>query len=200
VRAPAQCTRRAGASPNAYTTHRDAGILGVTGNNDKDASFELFSPPYLFRGPRPRILYAPAAIAWGSTFGIRTDTNAADIESVALMRLPALTHVVDGNQRTLLLHKEATGNGLALTAPPDGVAAPPGPYYLVINKRTPKGVVPSVARIVTIGDHASAAAAPAPMPDRASSGGGASAPDDTSILAGSASVPVADLRRVLRAY
>lgn len=182
-----------------YGSHSDV-APGVTANNDKDASLELYSPPYLFRGDRPHITSAPAGIAWGSTFDIGIgDTPADQIDSVMLMRLPALTHIVDGNQRTLKLHKEAIDGGLRLTTPPDGIAAPPGPYYLVINKKTDDGSVPSVARIVLVGDHADASQAVEPMPDHAASGGGASEPDDTSRLAGAGipATPAAILRRVL---
>lgn len=167
--------------PNGYTTHMDS---GVTGNNDKDASLEVFSPPYLFRGERPRITKAPAGIAWGSTFSVITgDTKPEDIDSVVLMRLPSVTHIVDANQRSLELTFTANGDGgLTVAAPPDGIAAPPGPYYLVVNKKSDKGPIPSVARIVTVGSTADPREAIEPMADRAASSGSATEPEDTSLI------------------
>lgn len=182
--------------PNSYTMHRDA-IPGVTANNDKDPSLELFSPPYLFRGERPDITHAPAGIAWGERFDIEV-TSPSAIDSVVLMRLPSMTHIVDPNQRSLELAFSTTGGRLTATAPPDGVAAPPGPYYLVVNRATPDGPVPSVARIVTVGATSDPTAALEPIADTAASGGGASEPEDSSTT-GLPSPPVAEPRRVLRA-
>ena len=39
---------------------------------------EIYSPPYLFKGPRPTISSAPAAAAYGSSFDVTTP-NAAQI-------------------------------------------------------------------------------------------------------------------------
>ncbi|MEW6472589.1 MAG: galactose oxidase early set domain-containing protein [Actinomycetota bacterium] len=151
-------------------------------SNDKDPSFEVYSPPYLFRGPRPSISHAPAGLAWGSTFTVTTP-QADDIESVRLLRLPAPQHVQDSRQRALdLPFTRAGGDRLTVTAPPTGIAAPPGHYYLVVNKRTPDGPVPSVARIVKVGAAADDAEAFQPYPDNppAPQGGDATPDPDTS--------------------
>ncbi|MGD9527607.1 MAG: hypothetical protein AB7V44_12545, partial [Pseudonocardia sp.] len=72
-----------------YGMQRDA-VPGVTGNNDKDPSFELFSPPYLHKGDRPDVDYAPSAVMWGEEFTVDVDTATdADVSKVLLMRMPA---------------------------------------------------------------------------------------------------------------
>ena len=148
-----------------YTVQRDV-IPGITGNNDKDSSFELFSPPYLHMGDRPHIDDVQAGLKWGEDFDISTD-DAADVAKVTLMRMPAPQHVMDNDTRTLELPFTRNGDGsLVATTPQDGVAAPPGYYYLFINRSagSKDGVdkdgrdeahgpyVPSVARIVKVGD------------------------------------------------
>jgi hypothetical protein len=122
----------------------------VTANNDRDSSFEVFSPPYLFRGPRPAISGVQRGVAWGSSFTITTP-DAADVTQVVLSRLPTVQHTIDPDQRTLQLAFTATGETVSAVAPPTGVVAPPGYYYLFIIKDSPNGPIPSVARIVRLG-------------------------------------------------
>jgi hypothetical protein len=171
-----------------YGPHRD---VPTRSNDDKDPSFEVWSPPYLLRGERPTITSAPTGLAWGSTFEINTP-QADRIESVVLMRLPSAQHVTDSDQRSLDLEfRQQGGSRLSVTTPPDGVAAPPGFYYLVVNATTDKGPVPSVARIVRVGAAADNAAAPQPYADQAPAptGGTASPPDASGKIAVGNSTP-----------
>ncbi|MGH9003005.1 MAG: galactose oxidase-like domain-containing protein, partial [Acidimicrobiia bacterium] len=163
---------------------------GPFANNEKDPSFEIFSPPYLFRGERPSITYAPADVAWNSSFPIRT-TRADEIVSVVLIRTPSPQHNLDSDQRAVELaftsgpgsgvspdspgsgvSPESPGSGvspgsdtLTAVAPPNGAIAPPGFYYLFVNRRSPLGPVPSVARIVKVGAASDAQPAFQPMMD-----------------------------------
>jgi hypothetical protein len=93
---------------------------------------------------------------------------------------------MDPDQRGLSLTFIRTGAGtLEVTAPPDGIAAPPGNYYLVINKQHPDGSVPSVARIVTVSAGSDPAEAPQPFADDAAApAGGSATPDEDTSIAG----------------
>ncbi len=148
-------------------------------NGERDPSFEVYSPPYLFTGiRRPRIARVQSGIRWGRRFAVRTP-DARRVRSVVLSRLPAQTHTYDNNARTLRLAFRRSGrNTLRVKAPPNGVAAPPGPYYLFINggrgarrQGATRGrfvgsrIVPSVARIVSIGPRANKARARSPLRD-----------------------------------
>jgi len=146
-----------------YGVQRDA-IPGITGNNDKDPSFELFNPPYLHQGDRPSIDSVQAGLAWGEDFTLETE-DAADITKITLMRMPSPQHVMDNDTRTLELPFYANKDGtLTVSTPPDGVAAPPGHYYLFVNRSSDGGgYVPSVARIVEVGDEPSYEEALEPM-------------------------------------
>jgi hypothetical protein len=115
--------------------------------NERDPSFELYSPPYLFRGARPQITSAPATVSNGGIFQVTVDGAASDIDSMVLVRNPTPTHVTDADQRNVVLRVIArAGNRLTLAAPPNGNVAPPGPYMLFANRKTDKGPVPSVAQ------------------------------------------------------
>ena len=165
-----------------YGATHDA-IPGVTANNDKDPSFEVFSPPYLFKGPRPAISSAQSGIAWGSSFTIGTPTP-GDIGSVVLSRLPSAQHITDSDTRTIRLSFSPSGpSSLQATAPPTGVIAPPGYYYLFILS---KAGVPSVARLVKVGSASNAAPTVNPYgddnPPPPDASIGASADPDSSYL------------------
>jgi hypothetical protein len=143
--------------------HRTVG--GPFANNNRDASFEIYSPPYLFRGPRPKISSAPAGIAWGQTFALETP-DAADIKSVLLVRPPSQQHAMDSNSRSVeLTFRQTATDRLEVVAPPGGTVAPPGAYYLFVNRKNPGGLTPSVARIVYVGDQPDDAEADQPFPD-----------------------------------
>ncbi len=133
-------------------------------NNDKDPSFEIFSPPYLFRGERPEITYSPGHVAWGSSFPLRA-TRAGEIVSVVLVRLPSPQHNIDSDQRAVELAFSRHRDTLTAVAPPGGAVAPPGFYYLFVNRSSPLGPVPSVARIVKVGTASDPQPAFLPMVD-----------------------------------
>lgn len=122
---------------------------------DTHADAQLFSPPYLFKGPRPVIAQAPAKVSYGTTFEVETPAP-EDISQVTWIRLPSVTHTFDQNQRINFLPFKAGENRLTVTAPENGDDCPPGHYMLfLLNQKK----VPSVASIIQI-----AAAAPsAPM-------------------------------------
>ena len=107
---------------------------------------ELYSPPYLLRGARPTISSAPASVAYGATFRVLTP-DAGSITHVSFIRLGAVTHAFDENQRFQRLSFTADATGLTVTAPSSSNRAPPGHYMLFILNGDD---VPSVAKIVQI--------------------------------------------------
>ena len=124
-------------------TCRDVGYL------EKNA--EIFSPPYLFDdsgqpAPRPEINRAPRVVAYNAPFPIRSP-DAERIRKVALIRLGAVTHSVNMEQRYVPLDYTLDGTTLAATSPEDSNIAPPGVYMLfVIDDEG----VPSESKMVRI--------------------------------------------------
>jgi hypothetical protein len=128
------------------------GRLLHTGSGDgpglpRELSAEIFSPPYLFQGPRPGIASAPEAVGYGQGFFLAT-AEAGRVVRATLVRLSSVTHGFDQNQRFVELTFRRTPGGLTVTAPGWGALAPPGPYLLFIL--TSAGV-PSVARVLRLG-------------------------------------------------
>jgi galactose oxidase len=117
---------------------------GAGAPNQRNA--ELFSPPYLFRGARPTISSAPASIRYSSQFRILTP-QAAAIRQVSIIRLGAVTHAFDENQRFQRLSFTADATGLTVAAPASRNRVPPGHYMVfILNGNN----VPSVAKIMRI--------------------------------------------------
>ncbi len=108
---------------------------------------EIFSPPYLFKGPRPTITSVPANMGYGLTYSLSTP-NAATISSVSLVRSGAVTHTFNNDQRYVPLTFFQNGSGgLDIQIPGNPNVAPPGYYMLYIIGSTG---VPSVASFVNI--------------------------------------------------
>ena len=123
---------------------------------------EVFTPPYLFKkdgsgqlAPRPTITSAPGSAGYGSQIQIATP-DAFSIQKVALVRLGAVTHSVNMEQRYVPLSFKAGSGSLAATVPVNVNVAPPGFYMLVI---VDGAGVPSVAKMVQLDP-----TAPNPLP------------------------------------
>ena len=127
----------------------DGRVLSAGGGHPGTVSYEnaqVFSPPYLFRGPRPTITSAPAQVGYGEAFTVETP-DAAQIATVNWIRLSAVTHGFDHNQRINRLAFTTVAGGVAVTTPSSPNLCPPGHYMLfLLNDQG----VPSVARIVQI--------------------------------------------------
>lgn len=133
--------------PDGRVLHSGSGE-GAGAPSQKNA--EIFSPPYLFKGPRPSIADAPSTVAYGSSFTVTTP-DAADIGKVSLIRLGSVTHAFDMNQRFQWLPFTRQADGLTISAPVSANRTPPGHYLLFILNGS---AVPSVARIVRVGSTA----------------------------------------------
>jgi hypothetical protein len=133
----------------------DATVLAVGGNPQRgtyEPHIEIYSPPYLFTATgspakRPSITATPPAVRHSATFEVRTP-EAANINSVVLIRAGAVTHAFDMEQRLVGLSFTKAAGVLRVTAPSTGNIAPPGYYLLFILNA--EGV-PSVAHFIHLG-------------------------------------------------
>src|SRR4051812_36396521 len=106
---------------------------------------EVFSPPYLFKGARPTITSAPTSVAYGQTALIGTSDS---ITKVSWIRLSAVTHAFNQEQRFMPLSFAAGTGGVNVTFPANGNISPPGYYMLFLLN---SAGVPSIAKIIKIG-------------------------------------------------
>ncbi len=123
----------------------DGRVLSAGGNvGGPNAS--LFSPPYLFKGARPTISSAPSGINYGQTFFVGTP-NATSITKIGFIKMGAVTHANNYDQRYIPLTIAQASGGLNITAPANANIAPPGYYMLFLVNSSG---VPSVAAITQI--------------------------------------------------
>jgi galactose oxidase len=126
-----------------------APVVGVDQSNppiNTHADAQLFSPPYLFKGPRPTITKAPENVTYGSAFNVETPVP-NEISQVTWIRLPSVTHSFDQNQRINFLAFRPGVNQITITAPANGNVCPPGHYMLFLLNQNK---VPSEASIIQI--------------------------------------------------
>jgi Domain of unknown function (DUF1929). len=136
--------------PNGQVMTLGGNALFANATDTKVATFEkrleVYTPPYLFHGPRPVITDAPAQAALGSTITVASP-DAARIATARLVRPSAATHATDLEQRSVALDVAAGPDGtLRLGIPRQATLVPPGHYmlFLVAIDGTP-----SVARWCT---------------------------------------------------
>ncbi|HJV98506.1 MAG TPA: galactose oxidase-like domain-containing protein [Arthrobacter sp.] len=116
---------------------------GDTGVTDQK-SYQIYSPPYLFKGPRPTITSASGTVQYNTNLLVETP-DAGSIQSVSLIRTGSVTHAFDQNARALSLSFTQAPGGLSVQMPANGNYAPPGHYMLsIVNSNG----VPSVASMV----------------------------------------------------
>jgi len=144
----------------------DGRVLSAGGNGHPET--EVFSPPYLFQGPRPTVSSAATRATWGQTFHLETP-NYASIAQVTLIPLSSVTHAFNQNQRFNRLRFTPVAGALEVTTPSGPTVAPPGRYMLFVLNGLG---VPSIARMIDLGGTANAVPA-APSGLRAT----ATAPD-----------------------
>jgi len=138
------------ASLSVYRGYHSTAVLlpdgRVYSGGGNAASSEVFSPPYLFQGPRPTITSVPATVTGGQTFFVATP-DAATITAVNWISPAATTHTFNQNQRFNRLSFTQVPGGLNVTPPANANMAAPG-YYMVflINSNG----VPSVGSFVNV--------------------------------------------------
>src|SRR5262249_12858991 len=107
----------------------DGRVLSSGGDNQPNA--EVYSPPYLFQGPRPAIVAAPKSVGLGETFFVETP-DAGGIRKVTWTAPGSVTHAQDWHQRINFLSFQPANGGLRVTAPSSATVCPPGYYRLWI--------------------------------------------------------------------
>jgi hypothetical protein len=113
----------------------------------EEMRLEVFSPPYLFRGPRPSITTAPEQWNYGQTIAFKSP-EAGNLRWAHLVASCATTHSFDMTQRLVDLPIASQANGTVrvnVTNNPN--IAPPGWYMLFA---VDNDGVPSVARWIRL--------------------------------------------------
>ena len=130
--------------PDGRVLHGGGGDGGGTVDN---LSYELYSPPYLFKGARPVVTgVTPDAVSYGQSLVLETPDGAA-IAKVSLIRFGSVTHAFDSGSRLIPLSFTQVAGGISVTIPGSRTIAPPGPYMLFLVNGNG---VPSIARTMIV--------------------------------------------------
>jgi hypothetical protein len=132
--------------PDGRVLCAGGGFPPATSGGANQPNAEIFSPPYLFKGPRPVITSVPAIVTYGQAFPIETP-DPLHAASVRWIRLSSVTHAFNEGQRSNQLSFSVTRGGLFATAPADSNLCPPGHYLLFILNADG---VPSPGRVVEV--------------------------------------------------
>jgi len=137
--------------PNGQVVTLGGNALFSDEKNTKTATFErrleIYTPPYLFHGPRPTITAAPTSARLGSSMTV-TSPDAASITAARLIRPSAATHATNLEQRSVALTVTHAADGsISLAVPGEATLVPPGYYMLFLLGA--QGT-PSVARWVHV--------------------------------------------------
>lgn len=118
----------------------DGRVLSAGSNinsDDYELRLEIYSPPYLFKGPRPVIIAKQTGleISYNQTITLRTD-QASNIRWVQLIKPSAVTHSVDVEQRLIDLSFTVESANLKVKIINNSNLAPSGWYMLfIVNKK-----------------------------------------------------------------
>ncbi|UEP39795.1 DUF1929 domain-containing protein (plasmid) [Burkholderia ambifaria] len=134
------------------------GRVAITGKDNSyqgaglryaETRMEIYSPPYLFKGPRPVIASAPPAIQYGKPFQVPLSASSASVGvgKIVIVRCGSATHQIDFSHRVVELEYSVSGTTALVQGPPNANIAPPGPYMLFVMS---SAGVPSVAAIVPV--------------------------------------------------
>jgi hypothetical protein len=129
--------------PDGRVIHSGGGAGGGTIDN---LNYEIFSPPYLFKGARPSVTGVSGTVGYGQSLTVETP-DGAGITKVTLIRFGSVTHAFDEGQRLISLSFSQVSGGIGVTLPASANIAPPGPYMLFLVNGNG---VPSVGRIMVL--------------------------------------------------
>jgi hypothetical protein len=129
--------------PDGRVLHSGGGAGGGTIDN---LNYEIYSPPYLFKGARPSVTGLTGTAGYGQTLTVQTP-DGASIAKVSLIRFGSVTHAFDEGQRLVSLSFSQTSGGISVPLPSSRNLAPPGPYMLFLVNGNG---VPSVGRIMIL--------------------------------------------------
>ncbi|HEY1058105.1 MAG TPA: galactose oxidase-like domain-containing protein [Limnobacter sp.] len=142
-----------------YLKNINLAQFGFAPNDGRDPSFEIYSPPYVFHPDRPELKGFKDAAAIDPATGkpmlhqylkgqevtieLGDKTNASQIDSITLVRHTVMTHLIDGDQRTVVIPKsmftKANGKQISFRIPDQAAVVPQGAYMVFARSKDSAG-------------------------------------------------------------
>jgi len=132
-----------------------SGKVFVGGGEHRAWDYEIYNPPYMYKGPKPVLSTWPGSMGYGGVYDIDFTWSGSGpdtyVEKVVLMRPGSITHHSDFDQRYVALNQvEVTSQQpgmVRVTAPPNSKYAPRGRYMMFLVSEMG---VPSAAKWVDL--------------------------------------------------
>jgi hypothetical protein len=128
------------------------------GGSADEFRLEVYHPPYLFRGPAPRIQLGGPRLRYGQALTLRIlSGDGTQIQRVAVLRAGSTTHTNNMDQRYVGLRVlSRTSSEVRVEGPTEGTVAPPSPYLLFAIKvrgsqDVPANRIPSAGQMLLVG-------------------------------------------------
>lgn len=153
-----------------YLKNINLAAFGLSPNDGRDPSFEIYTPPYVTNANRP-VLNGFAGegkkvvVGEGNSMlrqfkkgeevtlmvSVPNDTSLSSVDSVTLVRHTVTTHLTDADQRTVVIPKKRlkiNGNGTVTFKIPDQAAVVPQGAYMafVRTKQADNSLLPSMGK------------------------------------------------------
>ncbi|HEX4880612.1 MAG TPA: galactose oxidase-like domain-containing protein [Limnobacter sp.] len=142
-----------------YAKNINLAAFGFAPNDGRDPSFEIFTPPYVKNpnrpvlngfqggndtpGPNGKRVLRQFSKGQEVTVQLGGNTLARDVDSITLVRHTAMTHLIDGDQRTVVIpkarFKSANGKTITFTIPDQAAVVPQGAYMVFARTKDAKG-------------------------------------------------------------
>lgn len=107
---------------------------------------EIYTPPYLYHGARPKITDGPKSVARGNSYMFLTP-DAANVKTARLVRPSSVTHTTDVEQRSVALEVTRAAGSIGVAIPKEAGLVPSGWYMLFV---TNADGTPSVGKWVQV--------------------------------------------------
>ncbi len=141
-----------------YLKNINLAAFGLSPNDGRDPSFEIYTPPYVNNPNRPNLI----GFAGGNstpagngktmlrefrkgqqvTLEMAPGTDMSKIDSVSLVRHTVTTHLTDADQRTVVIPKNqltVTGQSVRFTIPDQAAVVPQGAYMTFVRTKQADG-------------------------------------------------------------
>lgn len=145
-----------------YLKNINLAAFGLSPNDGRDPSFEIYTPPYVNNPKRPQLIGFAGGnntpgpngttvmrqFSKGSmvTLQMGPNTDMSKIDSVSLVRHTVTTHLTDADQRTVVIPKDkltVNGNTVRFMIPDQAAVVPQGAYMTFVRTKEGNALLPS---------------------------------------------------------
>lgn len=143
-----------------YLKNINLAAFGLSPNDGRDPSFEIYTPPYVTNPSRPvlegfqggnstpaddgKVMMRQFMKGEQVTLQMAPGTDMARLDSVTLVRHTVTTHLIDADQRTVVIPRSnliTNGNNIVFRIPDQAAVVPQGAYMVFVRTKQADGTL-----------------------------------------------------------